>query len=132
MIKTALLLLWIIAIAATFLGFLLFLIGALFPKKEPVPKKKEPKFFPMEEIEKKVQDAKTSPEEIMLVVKSLATHHPLPEKVNNKSPKEAKPMLDMIFTLSGHTNMTDEMREDMFTQLRISNPQYAKEFANGR
>jgi len=131
LIKTSLFLLWVVVIVATIFGVIIFLISTIFPKKKPVVKKVT-KFFPMDKIENSVQDSSTPRREIVKIVKSLSEHHPLPPKVNKRPPKAAKSMLDMIFTLSGHTNMDNELREEMFEKLREANPEYIQEFANGK
>lgn len=131
MIKTAILALWIVAVVASLLGFIIYIIVALIPEKKVV-KKNYIKRFSIKEIEGFIQDSTTAEETLEKVIKSLAEHHKLPPKDGGNPSKKAKALLDMIFTLSGHTNIDKDMRDRMFRELRLANPDYVQEFSGGR
>lgn len=131
MAKVAIVFMWAIFVLITLVGFFIFVLAPLFirPKKPVVYKTP---FFSMSKIEQMIQNPNTEIKDLKTLIKSFSIYHKIPEKENGNSPKKAKTMLDLIFTLSGHSNMSGELRQDMFNEFIKANPQYEQEFRRGQ
>lgn len=107
------------------------IVMALIPEEKPPPPvvKKAP-FYSLDKIEAMVKDKKTDEPKMKIIISSLIEHHHLPPKERGKPTKEAKHILEMIFTLSGHSQMNNDMRNEMFEELIAINPEYEREFKN--
>lgn len=76
------------------------------------------------------KDKNTTEDKLAIIIHSFVEYHPLPPKENEQTSKQGKHMLEMIFTLSGHSHMSDELRGEMFRELKSQNPEYKDEFKN--
>jgi len=101
-------------------------------KKPYVPPKKIVKYYSLKEIEAIVQNKDAPKKELKRIIDALVEYHHIPPKEQKEHIKKAKKLLDMIFTLSGHTNIDDDLRQDMFDRLIRTNPDYKSDFIRGR
>ena len=129
LIKTIIFILWAISIFAVFMSIIGMIIMAFLPE-EKTPEPKKPPFYSLAQIEQMYKDKNTDTSKMEIIVHSFVEHHPLPEKENEQLTKKAKHMLEMIFTLSGHSHMTEQLRSEMFRDLKRKNPEYKDEFKN--
>ncbi|PIE74257.1 MAG: hypothetical protein CSA19_00665 [Deltaproteobacteria bacterium] len=131
MVKLALIFMWAMFAFVAVVGFLIFILAPIFIRpKKPIIKKTP--FFSMSKIEQMIQDPSTSPKDLQTLIKSFSTYHKIPEKENGISPKSSKTVLDLIFTLGGHSNMSPDLRQVMFNKFIAANPQYAQELRRGQ
>ncbi len=130
LVKSILFILWVLSIFAVVMSLLGVIIMAFIPEVKPVVHKQKPPYFSLDQIENMVKDKSTDEAKMEIIVHSFVEHHILPPKEKGKPNKQAKHMLEMIFTLSGHTRMTNPMRKQMFQDLIIRNPEYRSEFQN--
>ena len=130
MTKTIIFLFWIIVVLAAAASFFVILISSILKKPYKPPKKKI-KYYSISEIEATIQNKTATKDLLAEIIDSFIEYHPIPPKVNGANPKDAKKLLDMIFTLSGHTNMDNTLRQNMFDRLIEANPAYKIEFKRG-
>ena len=131
LVKAILFVLWIISILAVFMSIAGMIIMTLLPEEKPkLQEREKPPFYSLDKIEKMAKDSKTDKKQIEMIALSLVEYHPLPPKNNGKTTKEAKHLLEVIFTLSGHTGITKNIRSKMLKDLIKKNPEYKQEFQN--
>lgn len=100
--------------------------------KKIAPVTEKIKFFSLSQSEELIQNHSTQIQELELLVKSFVHYHKIPDKQDASKAKDAKKLLDLIFTLASHNNMSKELRMKMFDDLISHNPSYAHELNRGR
>jgi hypothetical protein len=129
-IKLTLIAIWIILSAILFLSVNMYAL-AQSARMLKAPKKPKPIVIADMEIaqmEQIVQDKDSPFKALQSVADALIAHHMIAPKKEGKTSKEAKRLLDIIFTMAGHKNMQSEARGDMLDRLSEANPSYAKDF----
>ncbi|MDR3347187.1 MAG: hypothetical protein LBN32_01100 [Helicobacteraceae bacterium] len=134
MIKLILLLSWLAVGVVMLLANAMFMLSRIFKRKQKIlpPKPIVIPDFPISEIDAVIQNRNSTVDQLAAVAKAIAVHHPIEPRTNGKTSKSAKHLLDIIFTMSGHKNMTDELRNSMYDELSQNNPSYGREFARAR
>ncbi|GHV07202.1 hypothetical protein AGMMS50229_13540 [Campylobacterota bacterium] len=134
MVKLILLFLWLSMIAVVALANVGFLISKVFhlSRKPPPVKPVVIPDFPIKEIESVIKDKNSTLAMLTAVAKAIIAHHPIDPKKDGKTSKEAKFLLDLIFTMAGHKNMSNEFQDEMYAGLIDSNPTYARDFDRAR
>ena len=134
MIKLLLLSIWVILVIIVCVAIFAYLMMQLFGGNTKPPPKvaiiiPDMELSKMEEI---VQDKTSDIASLELVVRAIAAHHPIEPKKDGKTSKAAKHLLDLIFTMAGHKNMSPELQETMYDLLSESNPEYKRDFDRAR
>jgi hypothetical protein len=130
MIKLLLLTIWAILVIIVFIATLAFLLMQIFPTK-PKTIKKAPIIIPdmpLPQMEEIAQNKSSDAASLEAVLRAIAAHHPIEPKKDGKTSKAAKHLLDLIFTMGGHKNMSNELQTAMYTLLSEANPSYKKDF----
>ncbi|MDR2033946.1 MAG: hypothetical protein LBP89_04865 [Helicobacteraceae bacterium] len=130
MIKLTLVSIWAILCAILFLAINIYAIvqvtrGNKKPRKPTVVAVPD---IAIEEMEKIVQDKNSAIEALKAVIEALIAHHTIEAKKDGKTSKGAKRLLDLIFTMAGHKNMSTDLRADTLKRFGKANPSYAKDF----
>jgi hypothetical protein len=132
--KLTLVAIWVILAAISFATINVYAIMQIARQNRKPPKAK-PIVIPnmaIEEMERVVHDKNSAIETLIAVIDALIAHHLIEPKKDGKAGKEAKRKLDLIFTMAGHKNMTNELRNDADNRLIEKNPSYAKDFDHAR
>lgn len=130
MIKLTLIAIWIILCAILFVSVNIYALAQIV-RMSRQPKKPKPIVIADMEIaqmERIAQDKNSEAETLRSVAEALIAHHAIEPKKQGKTGKEAKRLLDIIFTMAGHKNMPQTLRGDMLDRLSAANPSYAREF----
>ncbi|MDR0747395.1 MAG: hypothetical protein LBE89_05820 [Helicobacteraceae bacterium] len=135
MIKVLLLLIWAVVAVVVFAATVAFVgtksVGAGLFAGAKRPQRAEPAVvpdFPLNVMEDIIRNKNSDIKELSAVALAIAAHHPVEPKKGGKTDKAAKHLLELIFTLAGHKNMTSEMRSEMYAKLEVANPSYKKDF----
>ncbi|MDR3162485.1 MAG: hypothetical protein LBT81_01310 [Helicobacteraceae bacterium] len=130
MVKVLLLVIWAVVVVVVFMANVAFVGTRLFrrTKRPHLAKPIVIPDFPLDVMEEIIRNKNSDIKELSAVAMAIAEHHPIEPKKDGKTDKAAKHLLELIFTLAGHKNMTGEMRSDMYAKLEAANPSYKKEF----
>ena len=130
MIKLTLIAIWIILIAILFLSVNFYVLGNVFHRDRRAKKTKPTVVadIAIAEMERTVKDKNSATEALRGVIEALIAHHTIEPKTDGKTSKEAKRLLDIIFTMAGHKNMPTELRSDTLRRFSEKNPSYSSDF----
>ncbi|MDR2152593.1 MAG: hypothetical protein LBO72_07220 [Helicobacteraceae bacterium] len=130
MIKLTLISIWIILSAILFLSVNIYALSQII-RINKRPKKPKPIVvanMEIAEMERIVQDKNSAIEALQNVIEALIAHRQIEPKKNGKTGKDAKRLLDIIFTMAGHKNMPIQLRDETLKRFGEANPSYANDF----
>ena len=127
---------WFSAIAATVIAIIVFTTITAF-KMRHRPPKPAPKVIPpkmsLDEMNRVIKDRASSKAQRLAVIDSILYHYsPLTPKDGYRIPKDAKKIIDMIFTLISHSGLEVSRLNKFITDLSKENPDYAEYFDNAK
>jgi len=119
-----------------FVAYLMFNVQKIRKHNQKIDKAKAkgatlPPKLPWDTIRQTIRNRNASPAELEAALQSMAYHYPLPPRVGDKIPPEAKKMLELIFAVLTHKSASRDITNAMFYKLIEKNPRYGKELSKG-